>query len=73
MGRRLDVEHLVGAAEVARRLGLARAQQVHLLRRSDPSFPPPVHRVGTGERAPLIWYWPEVRRWARRHRVGGRR
>ena len=62
MGRKLDVEMLVGAAEIAQRLGVARPQVVHDWRRRHADFPKPVtvlSHVG-------IWYWPEVERWARR-------
>ena len=68
MGRRLDVDQLVGAAEIARRLGLQRAQQVHQLRRRDPTFPAHVVRLELGEHGTYIWYWPDVERWARRPR-----
>jgi len=61
MGRRIDAEHLVGAAEIAARLGAKRPQVVHSWRRRDPDFPEPVARL---EQA-LVWYWPDVERWAR--------
>lgn len=56
--------HLVGAREIASRLGLVRVQAVHYLRRVDPSFPEPVY-WGLGRRGG-VWYWPDVWRWARR-------
>jgi predicted DNA-binding transcriptional regulator AlpA len=61
MSRKVDVTDLVGAAEVAERLGLAHPQTVHTLRRRDPSFPEPVAAL---KRA-LVWNWPDVESWAR--------
>lgn len=61
MGRKVDVDLLVGATEIAERLGVARPQVVHDWRRRHADFPQPltvVSRVG-------LWYWPEVERWAR--------
>lgn len=61
MGRKLDVDLLVGTAEIADRLGVARPQVVHDWRRRHADFPQPVavvSRVG-------LWYWPEIERWAR--------
>jgi hypothetical protein len=60
MGRRLDVDQLVGTAEIAERLGLAHPETVHDWRRRHPEFPAPVARLRIG----YIWYWPEVERWA---------
>ena len=64
--RRVDPEQLVGAREIASRLGLVRVQAVHYIRRADPTFPAPVYggaarQGGTGG----VWYWPDVWRWAR--------
>lgn len=61
MGRRVDLDRLVGAEEIAERLGLTRYQRVHELRRRNPDFPQPILQL---KRA-MIWYWPEVERWAR--------
>jgi hypothetical protein len=61
VGRKVDIELLVGAAEIAERLDVARPGVVHDWRRRHPDFPEPVtivSRVG-------LWYWPEVERWAR--------
>jgi len=62
MGRRVDAEQLVGAAEIARRLHVRRPQVVHTWRRRFPDFPEPVVRLDLG----LVWYWPDVERWAKR-------
>ena len=60
MGRRVDADELVGAAEIAARLGVKRLQVVHDWRRRHSGFPRPVATVSRT----LIWYWPDVRRWA---------
>ena len=53
-------EHLVGAHEIAERLGLSHAQSVHTLRRRHADFPEPVATLKTA----LIWDWRDVKRWA---------
>lgn len=60
MGRSLDVDKLVGAAEIAKRLGVARPQVVYGWRTRHEDFPKPVLRLSIGQ----VWYWPEVQRWA---------
>jgi len=60
MGRLLDVEELVGTAEIAERVGVKRLQVVHDWRRRHHDFPPPVAVISRT----LVWYWPEVRAWA---------
>ena len=60
MGRRVDVDELVGAAEIAARLGVKRLQVVHDWRRRHGEFPRPVVMVSRT----LVWYWPDVQRWA---------
>lgn len=62
MGRRLDVDKLVGSPEIAARLGVQRLQVIHDWRRRHPDFPQPVARISRV----LVWYWPEVEAWARR-------
>lgn len=62
MGRHVDLDELVGAKDIASRLGVKRAQVVHEWRRRYPGFPDPVAEIGGG----LIWLWPEVLEWARR-------
>ncbi|MGO9874649.1 MAG: hypothetical protein ACLPVY_12710 [Acidimicrobiia bacterium] len=61
MGRRLDVDQLVGVTEIADRLGVAAAARVHDWRRRYPDFPEPVLKLAMG----LLWNWPEIERWAR--------
>lgn len=53
---------LVGAAEIAERLGLSRATSVHQIRRRDPTFPQPVATL----RQAMVWAWPDVAAWAKR-------
>jgi hypothetical protein len=60
MARDLDGVELVGAAEIAPRLGLARSRQVLDLRLHRLGFPQPVGRAGGN----LLWSWPQVARWA---------
>ncbi|MEJ7765663.1 MAG: hypothetical protein WKF86_09220 [Acidimicrobiales bacterium] len=57
----VDPEHLVGAAEIAERLGVAHAETVHNWRRRYPEFPQPVASL----KQSLIWAWPDVEAWAR--------
>jgi predicted DNA-binding transcriptional regulator AlpA len=57
----VDADQLVGAAEIAERLGLKRYQRVHELRARNPDFPEP---IATLQQA-LVFYWPDVERWAR--------
>ncbi len=59
--RKVYVDELVGAAEVAERLGLAYVQTVHTWRSRYADFPVP---VATLKRA-MIWSWPDVEAWAR--------
>lgn len=61
MGRRIDSDHLVGAAEIASRLGVKRPQVVHDWRHRYLDFPAP---VATLQQA-MVWNWPDVERWAR--------
>jgi hypothetical protein len=65
VGRRVDVELLVDARRIKERLRFKRVQMVHYYARVDPDFPPPVFtpQAATGS---FVWYWPDVRRWARR-------
>lgn len=66
VGRRVDADQLVGATDIAERLGLARSQDVHHLRRRDPTFPEPVTVLGGGPRKGIyVWAWPDIARWAR--------
>lgn len=52
---------LVGATEIAERLGLSHSQTVHTLRRRYPDFP---HPVASLQRA-HVWDWNDVQAWAK--------
>ena len=67
MARKVDVNDLVGAQEIADELGVGRAQ-VHKWRERRLDFPLPVATLGgTGGRAGfLVWAWPDVEAWARK-------
>ncbi|WP_421118564.1 DNA-binding protein [Aquihabitans daechungensis] len=60
MGRKVDVDDLVGATEIGQRLGIDR-RSVHQLRRRHDDFPDP---VATLESA-MVWAWRDVERWAK--------
>jgi len=62
MGRSCDVSQLVGATEIAKRLGLSRPQIVHTWRRRYGEFPEPVLVLDMGH----LWYWPDVESWLKR-------
>lgn len=62
VGRKVDVDQLVGASEIARRVGVKRPQVVHVWRQRYPDFPQPVATLDMG----LVFYWPDVERWAKR-------
>lgn len=53
-------QFLVGAHEIADRLGLSHAQSVHTIRKRHPDFPDPVANLKTA----MIWDWREVEKWA---------
>lgn len=60
MGRRVDVENLVGASEIADRLGVSSLHVVHKWRERYDDFPEPVTQLRQG----LVWNWPDVEAWA---------
>lgn len=64
MGRRLDVDQLVGSNEIAQRLGFHHPQLVHYYKNHDSAFPHPVLVLGRDRASTHIWYWPDVERWA---------
>ncbi len=61
MGRKVDLDNLVGATEIAQRLGVKRPHLIHDWRRRHPEFPKPVLEL-TGI---LVWDWREVEVWAK--------
>lgn len=54
-------DQLVGAHEIAERLGLSHVQSVHTLRKRHADFPEPIATLKTA----LIWDWRQVEEWAR--------
>jgi hypothetical protein len=48
MGRKIDVDDLIGAQEIADRLGVSRPQVVHQWVRRDLGFPKPVLSLAMG-------------------------
>jgi predicted DNA-binding transcriptional regulator AlpA len=61
VSKKVDADDLVGAHEIALRLGVARPQVVHEWRRRHQDFPEPVATLKTA----LIWDWQEIERWAK--------
>lgn len=55
------MDQLVGVTEIADRLGVKASSRVHDWRRRYEDFPAPVASLAMG----LVWYWPEVERWAK--------
>jgi predicted DNA-binding transcriptional regulator AlpA len=61
VARQVPVDQLVGANEIAERLGVGKSTVVHDWRRRHPEFPEPVAKLKTA----LVWDWAEVEAWAR--------
>jgi predicted DNA-binding transcriptional regulator AlpA len=59
VAKKVDPADLVGAHEIAERLGLSFPNVVHTWRRRHHDFPDPVRQLEAG----LIWDWNEVRQW----------
>ena len=55
-----DPTNLVGASEIAARLGTG-SSVVHDWARRYPEFPDPLAKLSMGN----IWWWPAVEEWAR--------
>lgn len=55
------MDRLVGAAEIATRLGIKNASVIHDWRRRYPEFPAPVASLTMGH----VWAWPDVEAWAK--------
>jgi len=62
VGRKIDVDELVGTAEIAQRLGARNPELVHDWRRRHPDFPQPVARLKIG----FVWVWLDIEAWAKR-------
>lgn len=61
MVRRVAVDQLVGAAEIAERLGVKHSETVHAWRRRYDDFPDPIAVL----KQAMVWNWPDVERWAK--------
>jgi hypothetical protein len=60
VGKKIDVDYLVGAAEIADRLNLKRPHLIHDWRRRYPEFPRPLVEL----KGILLWDWRDVEMWA---------
>lgn len=69
MGRRVNVDELVDAQDVASILGLAHRNTVseYLTKYND--MPRPVINLGRGR--PMLWLRPEIERWAAKREARG--
>jgi hypothetical protein len=62
MGRKVDVDELVGAAEIADRFAWSHTANVHTMRRRHADFPKPL-AVLSGPT--YLWDWPSVEKWGK--------
>lgn len=58
----MDLDHLVGTAEIAQRLGLRSTTTVNQWSRRHSDFPRPVKVLSAGR----FWDWREIEVWVRR-------
>jgi predicted DNA-binding transcriptional regulator AlpA len=63
VGRRVNVDDLIDAREVARLIGLARETSVSVYQRRYPDMPRPVVRRSSGRC--LLWLRQDVEAWAK--------
>jgi predicted DNA-binding transcriptional regulator AlpA len=66
MPRKVSVEDLIDARDVAQILGLAYRNTVSEYQARYKDMPRPVVNLGPGR--PMLWLRPEVERWAAHHR-----
>jgi len=59
VSRKIDPNELVGAHEIAERVGVAFPNIIHTWRRRHADFPQPVAELQAG----MIWDWKEVKAW----------
>jgi hypothetical protein len=62
MAEKIHPNDLVGAHEIAERLGVAFPQMVHEWRRRHNDFPQPIAQLLMG----MIWDWKDIEVWARK-------
>jgi predicted DNA-binding transcriptional regulator AlpA len=60
VGRRVDVDDLVGTVDIAKRLGVKRPQVVHDWIRRHEDFPEAVATLSNVR----VWDWADIQRWA---------
>ncbi|MBV8988710.1 MAG: hypothetical protein JO372_09145 [Solirubrobacterales bacterium] len=70
MPRRVALEDLIDAHDVARILGLSHRNTVSLYMRRYPEMPRPVLDLGRGR--PSLWLRPEIERWHARQEARGK-
>jgi predicted DNA-binding transcriptional regulator AlpA len=58
MSPRFDLEDLVTAGDIAKRLGISRQRVAQLVRDHD-TFPAPIGKVGSS----VVYRWRDVQRW----------
>jgi len=68
MGRRVDVDDLIEAHDVAALLGLSQANNVHLYQRRYPDMPRPV--LDRGGRRANLWLRSEIQAWLKKRETG---
>lgn len=61
MGKRVDVDDLIDAHDVAGLLGLSKANNVHLYQKRYPDMPRPV--IDRGGRRAKLWLRSEIQSW----------
>jgi predicted DNA-binding transcriptional regulator AlpA len=69
MGRRIDVDDMIDAADVAKILGLANQKSVHVYAARYADMPKPV--LDRGPRRAKLWLRSEVLAWQRRRSSEG--
>jgi len=62
MTEKIHPSELVGAHEIAERLGVAFPQLIHEWKKRHKDFPKPIAILSMGN----IWNWKEVEAWARK-------
>lgn len=60
MARKVDVDNLVGASEIAERFGWSHTANVHTIRKRHTDFPTPLAVLGGPT---YLWNWPDVEAW----------
>ena len=60
VGRKVEVDELVGVTEIVERLDLKIKEAVRSWRSRYPDFPAPVAQLALGP----VWVWRDIERWA---------